>query len=79
MVVLENENEIISSLRSLREVECFPIINRGKLWYDKLTLDQLYELKKWYDEWLNVTETKIIPKRLSWIDDKLGETEEITI
>lgn len=67
----------INSLRKLREEECFPIINRGKLWYDCLTYEQLSELRKWYWEWLNVTETKAIPIRPSWLNDKLNKEEII--
>lgn len=54
-------------LRTKREIECFPIINRGKLWYDKLTEFQLGELNKWYQEWLNVTDTLIKPIKPSWL------------
>ena len=61
------------SLRKLRDKECFPIINRGKLWYDALTFDQLSELKVWYWDWLDVTDTMIIPVKPSWLKDKLSE------
>jgi hypothetical protein len=60
-------NEKISKLRLKREVECFSIINRGKLWYDNLTQEQLEELNKWYIDWLNVTETLIEPIKPEWI------------
>lgn len=67
----------ILRLRELREKECFPIINRGKLWYDSLTFLQLGELKKWYTDWLNVTETLEIPKAPNWLCNKLTEEEII--
>lgn len=62
--LLENrKNEI----RKKREEECFPIINRGTLWYNKLTDEQKIELSNWYDAWLNAPETLKIPEILSWI------------
>ena len=58
----------LNLLRIRREEECFPVINRGKLWYDKLTEEQHEELEHWYHEWLDVTETKIIPEKPLWLD-----------
>ncbi len=73
--------EIISDpkeeLRKLREVECFSIVNRGKLWYDTLTFEQLEELKQWYKAWLNVTETLVIPITPKWVNEKVQEEEII--
>lgn len=57
----------IDHLRQLRDEECFPIINRGKLWYDNLTAEQLGELQNWYKSWLDVTETRVIPEKLEWL------------
>lgn len=54
-------------LREKREVECFPIINRGKLWYDSLNELQLAELDCWYKSWLNVTITKLLPLKPLWL------------
>ena len=62
-----NEKEELFILRSRRELECFSIINRGKPWYDTLTEEQQKELDKWYKEWLNITETKIIPNKPKWL------------
>lgn len=76
MIILDNESEK-NVLRSRREVECFAIINRGKAWYDLLTIAQEAELKSWYESWLNVTETRIIPKRPSWLDQKLNTEVDI--
>lgn len=53
--------------RKRREVECFPIINRGQLWYDTLTKDQLSELKTWYQAWLDGTNTQTIPEKPEWL------------
>ena len=55
------------SLRMLREKECFSYINRGQLWYENLKVTQLLELRKWYKDWLKVTETRVIPKRPDWL------------
>ena len=61
------EEEILDHLRTRREEECFVIINRGQLWYNNLLPSQLHELQVWYEDWLNVTETKIIPEKPSWL------------
>lgn len=65
-------------VRELRKIECFSIINRGKAWYDTLTPLQLQELKNWYHAWLDVTETKIIPARPKWLNNKI-KPEEVVI
>ena len=67
----------VKVLREQREKVCFPIINRGKLWYDCLTPMQLGELKQWYWEWLDVTETLTVPIAPSWLNDKLISEEVI--
>ena len=54
-------------LRSRREYECFIYINRGGPWYDLLTETQKQELKDWYQAWLDVTTTKVIPEKPSWL------------
>lgn len=61
------EEEILDELRERRELECFPIINRGELWYDTLTTEQLQELDTWYHAWLDVTITKQIPQKPEWL------------
>lgn len=60
--------ETIERLRLLREEECFPIINRGQLWYNTLTDEQIQELNEWYRAWLDVTTTKVIPEKPTWLD-----------
>lgn len=57
----------IKLLRARRAAECFPIINRGQLWYDSLDTSQIIDLKLWYQSWLDVTVTKTIPKKPDWI------------
>lgn len=75
MKVLSYEAEV-GFLKKRREEECFSVINRGKMWYDQLTEEQYLELRQWYFDWLNVTETRIIPTRPAWLNQKL-EQEEI--
>ena len=53
--------------RRRRELECFPIINRGQLWYDTLSEGQLSELKNWYQAWLDGTNTQTIPEKPEWL------------
>lgn len=59
--------EIKENLRNQREFECFPFINRGTLWYDKLTNEQINELNQWYQAWLDVTATYVIPNKPAWL------------
>lgn len=63
-----NNNIRLSAIRAQRETECFPIINRGALWYDKLTAEQKAELAVWYQEWLDAPQTGVIPTKPTWID-----------
>ena len=65
-------------IRQRRKDECFVIINRGMLWYNCLTIGQKAELNGWYHNWLNATETGVIPPRPSWLDEKI-EKEEILL
>ena len=53
--------------RKRREVECFPVINRGQLWYDTLTEGQKSELSAWYQAWLDGTNTQTIPEKPEWL------------
>lgn len=76
-MILVKDEQKLSHLRKLRITECFSIINRGKLWYDSLTLSEEAELRDWYAAWLNVTETLIIPKRPSWLDNKINMEAEL--
>lgn len=65
------KNDELNELRKLRESECFQVINRGKLWYNCLNTKQLAELDAWYFAWLNVTETRIIPTKPLWLNNKV--------
>ena len=55
-------------LRNRREKECFPIINRGMLWYGKLSDAQVEQLRIWYQEWLDVTITLVVPTKPIWLE-----------
>ena len=57
-----------NEIRARREKECFSYVNRGTLWYNKLTPEQDIEFQNWYDAWLEAPETFIIPKKLEWLD-----------
>lgn len=61
------DKQYLNELRARRKTECFEIVNRGKVWYDNLTEEQHQELDKWYEDWLNVTETKVIPTKPNWL------------
>lgn len=64
---IDNNRELIF-LRSQREKVCFPYVNRGYMWYNKLTEEQKEELDVWYQEWLDVTETKVLPDTPTWLN-----------
>ena len=64
----KNYNEYkLNEIRELRDEICFPIINRGELWYNTLTSKQLEELNVWYRDWLDATQTKVIPEKPNWL------------
>lgn len=63
-IQLEKEIEMI---RLTREEECFPVINRGGIWYDTLTEQEKSDLMDWYQAWLNATDTLVIPEKPSWL------------
>ena len=72
---IEDVNEILmfkdievvkNALRTLREKECYSIVDRA-CWYDNLTTAQKNEIKEWRKQWLNVTETFVIPKKPNWL------------
>lgn len=64
------ENGRLENLRRLRETECFSVVNRGALWYEKLAPEEKSELAAWYQGWLDVTETGIAPKTPEWLKNK---------
>ena len=54
--------------RRRREKECFSVINRGQLWYEGITIQQMVELRQWYKAWMKVTETMVIPEKPEWLE-----------
>lgn len=63
----ELQAQTLSKIRARRAAECFPIVNRGVLWYKKLTEAQRQELSEWYEAWLDAPQTGILPQTLTWI------------
>ena len=58
---------INNNLRHQRDKVCFPYINRGYIWYNKLTDAQKNELDVWYQAWLDVTDTMVVPETPAWL------------
>lgn len=58
----------INELRRRRDTECFSVVNRGAVWYERLTDKQRQELETWYQAWLDVTDTKVIPTNPIWLE-----------
>lgn len=56
-----------AEIRARREKECFSVINRGSLWYERLTDAQRQELSSWYAAWLRAPDTLVIPDTPSFI------------
>ena len=63
--VTEEQKE---EFRRRRETECFSVVNRGQLWYETISLQQIIELRVWYKAWLNVTDTMVVPEKPSWLE-----------
>lgn len=59
---------IISNLRMKRNKICFTVVNRGQVWYNTLTTEQLVELQTWYQSWLDAPQTLIEPETPYWIN-----------
>ncbi len=62
-----NNERLMDDLRHKRERKCFTYVNRGELWYSRLSDIQKEELSAWYQAWLDVTTTKIIPNKPDWL------------
>lgn len=77
-VKLKDETELrANAIRTRRERECFPIINRGALWYEKLTEEQKTELSAWYEAWLDAPETGTAPTAPVWLNEVAGQAKTI--
>lgn len=64
-------------IRKEREKECFPIINRGALWYNKLSEEQKQELSEWYEAWLDAPATGTAPTAPIWLNEVAGQAKTI--
>ena len=64
---LELQN-LIQNIRHNRERICFAVANRGQVWYNTLTTEQLVELQSWYQAWLDAPQTLIEPETPYWIN-----------
>lgn len=62
-----SSEELADIIREERVYECFPIINRGELWYAQLSEEQRAELSKWYQEWLDAPSTLKKPQKPEWL------------
>lgn len=60
-------DQCVAEIRYHRDTVCFPVINRGGLWYDMLTDEQKEELKAWYTAWLDAPETLVEPEMPTWL------------
>ena len=65
------EQVVLDTLRRHRQRECFPIINRGELWYSRLSDTQKEELNAWYQAWLDVTVSKETPTKPEWLQTEV--------
>ena len=64
----DNElQQLKNNLRERREKECFAVVDRSPLWYNSLTVEQRSELQTWYNAWLVVTETLVVPDKPEWL------------
>ena len=64
---IKNEEDIVKELRLRREKECFAIVNRGSLYFEQFTPEQMSQIRDWYNSWLEVTKTKAIPEKPNFI------------
>ena len=62
-------------LRHRRQRDCFDYLDsHSKLWYNTLTDEQTSELQKWYQDWLDVTTTKLCRRsQADWSSDFYDE------
>ena len=61
------EEERKTHIRLERKRVCFPVVNRGELWYARLTDEQNEELQAWYQAWLDAPETGVKPETPAWV------------
>lgn len=56
-----------NNMREMRRLVCFPVINRGTPWYNRLTQEQREEIDTWYQSWLDAPETMVVPDNPTWL------------
>ena len=77
----ENHSEIVNiqhqqnTIRAKRQKICFSVVNRGQIWYEELTAEQLAELREWYHAWLDATETLVEPETPEWLNQNIASKE----
>lgn len=76
MITFTAKDLLLENLRNERKERCFKVINRGKLWYERLTNEQIGELREWYQAWLDVTKTLVMPEEPLWLNSTLKDEEE---
>lgn len=69
--------DIKEQLRATRKKKCFEVLcSFNPMWYQRLTQSQRADLENWYNAWLDVTETLVIPTPPDWLNKSLGQGEE---
>ena len=76
MIIIPKEDKP-KIIRQQRAQLCFPVINRGVLWYNSLTSEQFAELKQWYKDWLDAPQTLKVPQTPVWINQKINLEEDV--
>ncbi|MCD8313124.1 MAG: hypothetical protein LUC24_03100 [Bacteroidales bacterium] len=66
-VIPYDEETCRAVARRERESICFPVVNRGELWYKRLTVEQIQDLDEWYQAWLDITKTLVVPAKPDWL------------
>lgn len=61
------EETLRETLRQNRACICFPVVNRGQVWYNSLSEEQKNELESWYQAWLDAPETLNPPETPKWL------------
>lgn len=67
-IITKNDLKDLQHMRNVRNHVCFTIINRGQLWYEELSHNQLEQLKKWYQDWLDFPQTLKVPIAPDWLE-----------
>ena len=71
-VITQAERQDPQHMRNIRREGVFSIINRGPLWYETLSPDQLAELRAWYAAWLNYPATGDLPPTPACLENEVN-------